>query len=138
MKDEYFKSKNDKTVFQMIAHHIEKYNALPTSDVLTIALDEKNNISEQEYKNCLELVEELGEEKEKVDFEWLLDKTENFCKDRAIYNAILESIEIIDGKSSNKTKNALPEILSDALAVSFDEHIGHDYEGDAEERFDLS
>ena len=137
LKDEYFKTRSDKTVFQMIAHHIERYNALPTSDVLSIALDEKSNISEQEYKNCLELVEDLSEDKEKVDLDWLLDKTENFCKDRAIYNAILESIEIIDGKSKSKTKNALPEILSDALSVSFDEHIGHDYEGDAEERFDF-
>ena len=137
LKDEYFKTRTDKTVYQIIAHHIENYNALPTSDILTISLDERPNISEQEYKNCLELIDELGEEKDGVDPEWLIDKTETFCKDRAIYNAILESIEIIDGKSRTKTKNCLPQILSDALSVSFDEHIGHDYEGDADDRFDF-
>ena len=137
LKDEYFKTRPDKTVFDMIREHISKYNALPTSDILMIGIDEKSNLSEQDYKNCVELIEDLGEDKEGVDIEWLLDKTEDFCKDRAIYNAILESIEIIDGKSRTKTKNCLPEILSDALAVSFDEHIGHDYEGDADERFDF-
>jgi len=137
LKDEYFKTRSDKTVFDMIREHISKYNALPTSDILMISIDEKTNLSEQDYKNCVELIEDLGEDKEGIDAEWLLDKTEDFCKDRAIYNAILESIEIIDGKSRTKTKNCLPEILSDALAVSFDEHIGHDYEGDADERFDF-
>jgi len=137
LKDEYFKTRSDKTVFDMIREHISKYNTLPTSDILMISIDEKTNLSEQDYKNCVELIEDLGEDAEGVDAQWLLDKTEDFCKDRAIYNAILESIEIIDGKSRTKTKNCLPEILSDALAVSFDEHIGHDYEGDADDRFDF-
>lgn len=137
LKDEYFKSRSDRTVFELIRDHVTKYNTLPTTDVLLISIDEKSNLSEQEYKNCVELINDLQEIKEKADDKWLIDKTENFCRDRAIYNAILESIEIIDGKSKTKTKNCLPQILSDALAVSFDEHIGHDYQEDAGERFDF-
>lgn len=137
LKDEYFKSKVDKTIYHMISEHIKKYNALPTAEVLGITIEERSDLSEQDYKNCLELIDNLAESKEKVNDGWLLDKTETFCKDRAIYNAILESIEIIDGKSRTKTKNSLPEILSNALSVSFDEHIGHDYESDAPTRFDF-
>ena len=137
LQGEYFKSRVDRTVFEMIRDHLSKYNATPTKEVLSITIDEKSNLSEQDYTECITLVDQISHPTEKADPVWLIDKTENFCKDRAIYNAILESIEIIDGKSKTKTKNALPEILSNALAVSFDEHIGHDYEGDADSRFDF-
>lgn len=136
IQEEYFRHKTDRIVFQLIRDHVSKYNALPTSEILSITIDELGTLSEQEYKNCVQLIEDISKPNDKPDSQWLIDKTETFCKDRAIYNAILESIEIIDGKS-RKTKNALPEILSDALAVSFDEHIGHDYEGDSESRFDF-
>ena len=137
LKDEYFKSRSDRIVFQIIRDHILKYNSLPTGEILSISLDEKTSIGEQDYKDSTQLIADVCQPVEEVDQQWLFDKTENFCKDRAIYNAILESIEIIDGRSRTKTKNALPEILSDALAVSFDEHIGHDYADDAENRFDF-
>ena len=137
LKDEYFKNPSDKFIFLLIKDHITKYNSLPTGEVLQIMLDEKSDVSELLYKESIELIEDISKVKEEVDIKWLTDLTENFCKDRAIYNAILESIQIIDGKSKTKTKNALPQILSDALSVSFDEHIGHDYEGDAETRFDF-
>ena len=137
IKDEYFKTRPDRIVYEMIRDHILKYNSMPTQEILNITLEERNNLSEQDYNDSNQLIADLSQSVENVDQQWLLDKTENFCKDRAIYNAILESIEIIDGKSRTKTKNALPEILSDALAVSFDEHIGHDYADDADTRFDF-
>jgi len=137
LKDEYFKNQSDKFIFLLIKDHITKYNSLPTGEVLQIMLDEKSDVSELLYKESIELIQDISIVKEGIDIKWLTDLTENFCKDRAIYNAILESIQIIDGKSKTKTKNALPQILSDALSVSFDEHIGHDYQGDAETRFDF-
>ena len=137
LKDEYFKTRCDRIVYELVRDHILEYNSVPTNEVLLISIDEKTNLSEQDYNDSVQLIGDISQEVEPVDPAWLLDKTENFCKDKAIYNAILESIEIIDGKSRTKTKNALPEILSEALSVSFDEHIGHDYTDDADNRFDF-
>lgn len=137
LKDEYFKTRSDRIVYEMIRDYILQYNSMPTNEVLLITIDERTNLSEQDYKDSVQLIGDISQEVEPVDPAWLLDKTENFCKDKAIYNAILESIEIIDGKSRTKTKNALPEILSEALSVSFDEHIGHDYTDDSDSRYDF-
>ena len=94
-------------------------------------------MSEQGYKDCTAIATRITDSESSDETDWLLDETEKFCKDKAVYNAIIRSIEIIDGKSQNETKNAIPNILSDALAVSFDQQIGHDYFIDADERFDF-
>jgi len=134
LKKEYFTSKTDKTVYGIISSYILKYNSCPTIDAIEVEI-QNENLSETEFTECKALVESIKEEPPAKTLDWLTEKTEEFCKNKAIYNAILDSIHIIDGKDRDRDANALPSILSDALAVSFDSHIGHDYLADAEERF---
>jgi len=136
LKGEYFESFADKTVFHIISNFIREYNTTPSRDAIVVCLDKKTDLNEQTYKNCKELVDSFSVD-EKTDETWLVTETENFCKEKAVYNAIMESIHIIDGKSESKTANAIPEILSEALSVSFDTHIGHDYLEDSDQRYDF-
>ena len=136
VSEDYFSDRIEKEVFIIIKDFINKYNKLPTRDALTICVNELTNLSESEYKESGELVDFITKKVESNDLDWLLDTTENFCKDKAIYNAILESIQIIDGKSDS-SKNHLPSLLQDALSVSFDKHVGHDYVEDYTERYDF-
>jgi len=136
LKGEYFESFADKTIFHIISNFIREYNTTPSRDAIFVCLDKKTDLNEQTYKNCKELVDSLSVD-EKTDETWLVTETENFCKEKAVYNAIMESIHIIDGKSESKTANAIPEILSEALSVSFDTHIGHDYLEDSDQRYDF-
>ncbi len=136
LKSEYFKSRTDKFFFELISEFIIKYNNLPTKEVLGIMLDKLEGISEEEVKSIGQLIEEAYRPMADVDFVWLMDETEKFCKDSAVYNAIMESINIIDGKGKSDS-GAIPDILSKALAVSFDSHIGHDYIEDAEQRYNF-
>ena len=101
-----------------------------------MCLDKKTDLNDELYKTCHSTIESFNID-DKTDQEWLIDETENFCKERAVYNAIMESIHIIDGKSKTQAPNSIPGILSDALSVSFDAHIGHDYIEDSDERFDF-
>ena len=101
-----------------------------------IDIDKNSSMNEQQFKDCTELVNSL-ENKEDINSEWLTEETEGFCKNKAVYNAIMESIHIIDGKSTTKADTAIPDILSEALSVSFDTHIGHDYIEDAEKRYEF-
>ena len=135
LKDDYFHSKTEKLVFGIIRDFIISYNNLPTKEALSIELDKNSTLNEEEYKSSSGLIESLSSNDANI--EWLVTETEKFCKDKAVYNAIMESIHIIDGKSQDKTDTAIPHILSDALAVSFDTHIGHDYIEDADERYDF-
>jgi len=135
--EEYFKDRNERVVFGIIRDHIHKYNKAPNKDAIGVALDNRGGLSEQGYKDCTTIATRITDSESSDETDWLLDETEKFCKDKAVYNAIIRSIEIIDGKSQNETKNAIPNILSDALAVSFDQQIGHDYFIDADERFDF-
>ena len=135
IKPEYFQDRLERVVFEEIINFVEKYNNQPTKETLSIELDKRKDLSGDEFQEVLKIINTL--EKNDVDMNWLVDTTEKFCKDKAVYNAILRSIEIIDGKSKNETKNAIPNILSDALSVSFDEQIGHDYISDADDRFDF-
>ena len=135
--EEYFKDRNERVVFGIIRDHIHKYNKAPNKDAIGVALDNRGGLSEQGYKDCNVVATKITDGDAKDETDWLLDETEKFCKDKAVYNAIIRSIEIIDGKSKSETKNAIPNILSDALAVSFDQQIGHDYFIDADERFDF-
>ena len=130
LKKEYFEAEY-KNVFNEIVSFVSKYNKLPTKETLT--LDMTNNGS---FDPAAELVD-LVFTPEKVNDDWLIDNTERWCQDRAIYLAIMESINIIDGKHQSLTKNALPEILSDALGVCFDTNVGHDYIDNSDERFEF-
>lgn len=136
LKTEYFESYTDKVVFKIISDFIREYNATPSKDAILVCLDKRTDLNEDAYKSCRNLVESMSVD-EKTDETWLVNETENFCKEKAVYNAIMESIHIIDGKSDTKTTNAIPGVLSEALSVSFDAHIGHDYIEDSEERYEF-
>jgi replicative DNA helicase len=136
LKKEYFHDQVEQLVFCAIQNFISTYNALPTKEAIVIDLDKKNNLTEPQFQELGKLINSLTDE-DTPEMEWLSNQTEEFCKDKAVYNAIMESIHILEDKSESKTANAIPEILSDALAVSFDTHIGHDYIEDAEERYEF-
>ena len=133
LKAEYFTDFTEKTVFQTVAEYVDKYKSVPDVEALNIDI-QKASQTEEQYKTIQEYLIKFVPSK--VDEQWLLDETEKFCKDKAIYNAILDGIHIIDGKSKDQTADAIPTILSDALAVSFDTHIGHNYMEQAQERYD--
>lgn len=134
LRPDYFQSATDKIVFQLIAKHYVKYNTIPTNDSLRIDLDAKG-LNEELYKQSTHTIDNLNV-KDVEESEWLFDQTEKFCQDKAVYNAIMESIEILDGKDEDKTKTSIPDILGKALGVSFDHHIGHDFIENADERFE--
>lgn len=135
LKEDYFTSQEDKIVFSLIDDYIKKYNKVPTKQSLLIDLSEKT-ISQDTYKASYDIIDSLTLN-EKNDLEWLLDSTEKFCQEKAIYNAIMDSIHIIDDKTGNKSKGSIPQILSDALSVSFDTNIGHDFLNDYDKRYDF-
>ena len=135
IKPLYFTNRDERIVFEEIEKFLEKYNALPTQETLTIGVDSRKDLTDEEYKKIVELIGSL--EKTEVDLQWLHDETEKFCKDKAIYNAVLDGIKIIDGKDKNRTPEAIPSILSDALAVSFDLTVGHDYVDDGLNRYEF-
>jgi len=134
IEPEYFHDHTEKSVFKVLKSFILNYNNLPTKEALMIDIDKNSSMNEQQFKDCAELIDSL-ENNEDTNSEWLTEETEGFCKNKAVYNAIMESIHIIDGKSTTKADTAIPDILSEALSVSFDTHIGHDYIADADERF---
>ena len=134
VQDEFFHDRVDKEIFKEIKNFIIRYNNIPTINAIKILLDKNKSFSDNEFAQAENILDSLKDENQNID--WLIEETENFCKDKAVYNAIMESIHIIDGKSDKYTENAIPNILSDALAVSFDSHIGHDYIEDANARYD--
>ena len=135
LKSEYFESYNQKIVFEEIFDFVTKYNDIPSQEILSIEVEKRKDINEDTFKEISKLILHLDDQP--VEFEWLLDTTEKWCRDRAIYLALIESISIADGGDNKKTPDAIPSILSDALAVSFDNHVGHDYLLDYEERYEL-
>jgi len=126
LQEEYFIDRVDKTVFRSVQKFVEEYKGVPSKEALLISIEGDKSISEDEFSRCKTLVGEMCKST-KQDTDWLVKTTEKFCQDKAIYNAILESIQIIDGKDKTRTPLALPEILSKALAVSFDTDVGHDF-----------
>jgi replicative DNA helicase len=136
IREEYFSDKIQRKIFSVIQTFCVEFNKCPTKDVLDIRLSEDKTLSQGEYDKSIELINELSSENNQEE-EWLIQESEKFCKDKAIYNAIMDSIQIIDGKDKDRSPNALPQILSEALGVSFDTHIGHDYLEDAEARYDF-
>ena len=135
IKEEYFTNNIEKILFREIEKFVLKYKNVPTKETIIIEFNNRKDVREDDYKAVKELVNTLN--KEDVDQEWLLDTTDMFCKDRAVHNAVLSGIRILDKKDPKRTPEAIPSILSDALAVSFDTHIGHDYIEDSQSRFDF-
>jgi replicative DNA helicase len=136
LRADYFNDRNERTIFNEISSFITNYGNIPTYEALIIQLNEKT-VSEEEHKETLTLLNELHEAKsETVDLEWLVDKTETFCQDQAIFNAVRESITILDGKHKDLSKGSIPTLLSEALSISFDSSVGHDYLGDADSRYE--
>ena len=136
IKEEYFQDSTEKVVFKTISMYVDRYKSTP-EDKEIIKLDlQKATLNEEQYKVAQEYVDRLSFDISEEQFEWLVDETEKWCKNKAIYNAILDGIHIIDGKSKDQTPDAIPEILTDALSVSFDTHIGHDYMEQYDERYD--
>ena len=135
IKPIYYANRQERVVFEEIEKFIEKYNSLPTKETLTIGIDNRKDINDEDYKKIVDIISSL--DKTEVDLQWLHDETEKFCKDKAIYNAVLDGISIIDGKDKNRTPEAIPSILSEALSVSFDLSVGHDYVEDGLDRYDF-
>ncbi len=135
IKAEYFENFNEKVVFEEILKFVEEYNQPATKEILCIETEKRNDINDSSFKEVTQLIGAL--EDEPTEFDWLVNTTEKWCRDRAIYLALVESIQLADGKDETKDRGAIPTILSDALAVSFDTHIGHDYLIDYEERYEL-
>jgi replicative DNA helicase len=136
LKLEYFPDLTERVVFDLVDTYLKKYNKVPSKEALTIDLDTRDNLNEDQFKSCRSYIETL-EVDEATQLDWLLDQTEKFCQDKAIYNAIMDSIKILDDKSGTKSKGAIPQILSDALSVSFDSSIGHDFLEDYEPRYEF-
>ena len=137
LKSDYFADRVEKTVYLQIDAFVQKYNTLPTKEALTIELDSVGNLSDKEFSDCGDYIAGLSVE-QKEDQDWLITTTEKFCQEKAVYNAIMESISIIDADSKeDRDKGSIPELLSDALAVSFDPNIGHDFLDDADSRYDF-
>ena len=135
IKDVYFDNVSEKTIFQEILDFINQYDGLPTKSVLTIEVENRKDLSEDMFKECVGIIDSFTDEK--VDQTWLVDSTEKWCKERAVYLALMESVKIADGKDEKKNRDAIPSILSEALSVSFDDHIGHDYFADADSRYEF-
>lgn len=137
LKPDYFHNRNDKVVYELIDEYVGKYNAFPTKEALLIDLSNKDGLSEDHYSESRVIIEEIQDAPEQLtNLDWLVTETEKFCQDKAIYNAIMQSIKVMDDKTGKLAKGIIPQLLSDALAVSFDTSIGHDYVDDAESQYD--
>lgn len=135
LKENYFGQRTDQIVFSIIREFFEKHNALPSKTVLTLELDDKKGLKQEEFTHCKELIDSLESKEENSG--WLVERTEKWCKDQALYNAIMDSIQIIDGKHKDVSKDGIPQLLSDALAVTFDNSVGHEYFENAEDRYEF-
>jgi replicative DNA helicase len=137
IQSNYFSDNTEKILFKEIFEFVNKYKNLPTHEALVINFTESKNLTESEVQDAVQLLNEIKKSKDDtVEIKWLTEHTEKFCQDKAIYNAIMESVSILDDKHGKKTKGEIPKLLADALGVSFDSHIGHDYINDFDKRFD--
>ena len=135
LKAEYYEIYHEKVIFEEIADFATKYDKVPTKEVLKINLQTRADLTEETFKDSLQGIDSLNDDW--IDYDWLLDATEKWCQDRAIYLALMQSIKIADGGDKRLDKGAIPSILQDALAVSFDEHIGHDYIEQSSDRYEF-
>ncbi len=138
LKEEYFNDRTEKAIYNEITSFTDSYNSSPTIEAIELAIKERRNITDDELQKCETYLKEIESfSKEQSQIQWLVDKTEKFCQEKAIYNAVLASISVLDGKDKTHDKGQIPKILSDALAVSFDASVGHDYLENSEERFEF-
>ena len=138
IQTEYFSDNNERTIYNEIKEFVEKYKNLPTYEALVINFTESKKLTEEQVRNSIQILSDIKANKDDpTDIQWLTEHTEKFCQDKALYNAIMESVTILDDKFSTKAKGEIPKILSDALGVSFDRNVGHDYINDYEERFEF-
>ena len=133
IKPEYFQDYSQKVVFSEICSFVSKYNELASKEALLIEVENRTDLNEISYKDVTSIIDLLDDSP--VELQWLVDTTEKWCRDRAIYLALMESIQIADGNDEKRNRDSIPSVLSEALAVSFDNHIGHDYLQDYEERY---
>ena len=137
IRPDYFSDNAEKIVFKEIFEFINQYKNPPTHEALVINFTEKKNLTEPQVQEAIELLNKVHSDRdEPTETQWLIEQTEKFCQDKAIYNAIMESVSILDSKSEKRTKGEIPQLLSDALGVSFDNNIGHDYTQDYDSRYD--
>jgi hypothetical protein len=138
IQSDYFTDPVEKIVFDEVHDFINKYKNLPTKESLVINLTESTTLTENQVQGAIRLINEVEEQrKEPSENQWLIEHTEKFCQDKAIYNAIMESVQILDNKNTKLSKGEIPKLLSNALGVSFDSNVGHDYLNDAEQRYDF-
>lgn len=138
LRDDYFTDKSDRAIFKEIVNFAGQYNSCPTVEAIEISLKDRRNMTNEEVEHCVDVLEIIRNNKEELPkVDWLIDKTEKFCQEKAVYNAVLQSISILDGKDKAFEKGAIPKILSDALSVSFDSSIGHDFLEDSDSRFEF-
>ena len=135
IRQDYFNDHSYKIIFLEIHEYITQYDALPSLNALGIECQERTDLTEEQFKEVLEVLNVLSDEE--ADLDWLVDTTEKWCQERAIYLSLMESVKIADGQDTKRDKGAIPQILSEALGVSFDQNIGHDYVVDAGERFEF-
>ena len=136
VKDAYFEASTSRTLFSLCSEHFVKYGGCPTREVLIIGSERLEGVSQEEFGSLVETLPLLWEGSEQ-NYDFLVETTESWCKERAVYLALLEAISIHDGKDSEKTRDSIPSLLTEALGVSFDEHVGHDYLADYNDRYDF-
>ena len=138
IKKEYFSDDVERLIFKEVNDFVTQYKTLPTHEALVINFTESDKLTETQVRGSIDLLNDIHQNKDDpTEEQWLTDQTEKFCQDKAIYNAIMESVSIMDDKNSKKSKGEIPKLLSDALGVSFDANVGHDYIGDADSRYDF-
>lgn len=138
LRVDYFHDRTDRVVFELIGDYVDRYAAFPTKEALLVDLDNLGTLDDDHFQDCVRVIEEIPNQSDQLSsLEWLVDQTEKFCQDKAIYNAIRESIKILDDKTGKLAKGSIPQLLSEALSVSFDSSIGHDFMDDAEARFEF-
>jgi replicative DNA helicase len=138
LRDDFFTDSTEKNVFKEVKGFIDKYETLPTHEALIINFTESSHRTEEEVRSAVSVLREIDKDKNQpTEQQWLIEQTEKFCQDKAIYNAIMESVSILDDNTGKKAKGEIPQLLSDALAVSFDRNVGHDYVDDYQSRFDF-
>jgi replicative DNA helicase len=135
LRSEYFTDNDQRIIFGLIEEYVKKYNKFPNKEALSVDLHEISGLTDHQFAGIQSKINEL--QVSEVNEEWLLDNTEKFCQDKAIYNAIMDSIRILDDKSGKTSKGMIPDVLTKALSVSFDTHIGHDFIDDADSRFEF-
>ena len=135
LKSDYFTAREHKIIFLEIHEYISQYDACPSLNAISIECQERTDLTEEQFKEIIQVLNVLSNDP--TDHDWLIDTTEKWCQERAIYLSLMESVKIADGQDSKKDKGAIPQILSEALGVSFDQHVGHDYVSDAEARYDF-